>query len=382
MATVLDQSQDLDGRELYRLTRNHALPPFCKQASAVEAGAQDAQNFAYPPRRLYPCDTPAATYISTLFFLDKQAEFKPDIRAYIDGQLDRFARFHGIAERITLLKQATVSNRAKSEADLTDDDFALILDGNRHYPLRNGHEVKRAAAFLKDNREIIPYTYRQKMACKILEKADRLGASLGSELDDYLEKQAGRGACSAKHAAAFLFERARLLKWAGKLDAAIQMGRLAKAALDSKESIHDEMGRVKLAGLVDRIDRESGLLGQFADLTPPEEVLFAITEKAASALRDEYVNTLTGNVYKRADLGQLKLDDIRDFMGNQFADAVADGGLFVSPEKIAAIVPTLPLADSRLFDRMLGSLGIGIAAKEAAHVGEGLSTEDLVALAG
>jgi hypothetical protein len=381
MKAVLDQTQDTDGREMHRLIQQHPLPPFCKQASS-EAFMGSGAAYAFPPRKLYPCDTAAATWLSTLFFLDKRAEFTPEQGAFIESQLDRFARFHGISERMDQLK-ATVKTAASAndETNLTNDDFMLLMDGERHYPLRNGKEVKVAAEFLRKNARIIPLSYRQKMASRVLVKADQYGAALGGDLDNFMEQQAGRGHCSAQAAAGFLFDRARLLKVAGRLDAAIEMGKMAKAALLSKEAIHDADHRRELAAIVDRMDREQGLHEKFADLQLPEDVLFELTEKKASDLRNAHVATSTGNYYKKDDLTQLKLADIADFMGDEFAEAVSDGALFVSGEKLAAIVPTLPLADVKLFDRMVSSLGVQPVAKQAAHQREGFSTAELVALA-
>ena len=69
-------------------------------------------------------------------------------------------------------------------------------------------------------------------------------------------------------------------------------------------------------------------------------------------------------------------------MGTDFADAISAGGLFVSSEKLAEIVPTLPRGDAELFDRMLNSVGIHPVAKEAAHTRGGFDDADLRALAG
>jgi len=379
--SVLDQTQDLDGRELYRLTRLYSLPPFCKQASSQMIMGYPDGVYAYPPRRLYPCDTAAATYISTLFFLDKKAAFNDAVANYVQGQLTRYASYHGIGERIEQLKQAFAADKNTPEAQLSDDEFALVLDdGERHYPLRNATEVKAAAEFTLKNRQLIPLSYRQKMAGRILTKANEYGAALG-DLDEFLEKQAGYGGCSTQQAAELLFQRARLLKTAGKLDAAIQIGQLAKTALSTKEAVHDDARRRELAVLVDRVDREYNLYNKFEQLMPPEDVLFGFTEKSASNLRNSHVSTISGNIYKRADLSNLKLDDIRDFMGDDFADAVSTGGLFVSEEKLAAIVPTLPLNDGKSFDRMARALGVKPTAVEAAHIKEGFSTPELVALA-
>lgn len=390
---LLDQTSDINGQQLYRLSRLYPLPTFVKQASSDAIyGENDMQNHQYadPTHRAFPCHTAAATYISTLFFLDKQAEFNPEDARFIESRLDDFAFFHGISQVVNKLKTKLASDIPRNDLDkLSDDSFALVLDASespsgaieRHYPLRNALEVKKAAEWLRTYEQELPYKHRQKIATKVLCKAAEFGAGLG-DLDEFLQKQGGVGTCAADDAAQFLFNRARLYKRAGKLDYAVQMGRLAKTVASRIGVLHDQDQRIKLAGLVDEADRESGLTRFVDDLQKPEDVFFAITEKTASKLREEHLTTTSGNIYKLADFDKLRLTDVRDMMGEDFADAVSAGGLFISPEKMAEIVPTLPRGDADLFDRLLSSIGINPVAKEAAHERGGFDTADLLALAG
>jgi hypothetical protein len=86
-------------------------------------------------------------------------------------------------------------------------------------------------------------------------------------------------------------------------------------------------------------------------------------------------------IYKAADLERVKLDAIADVMGEDFAQAISAGGLFVDQTKMAEIIPTLPRGDAELFDRMLYSMGIHPVVKEAAHEKGGFYTAELQALA-
>jgi hypothetical protein len=156
---------------------------------------------------------------------------------------------------------------------------------------------------------------------------------------------------------------------------------LAQTVAGRPESIHDQDQRVKLAHMIDDMDRETGLNRFVEDLEKPEDVFFAITEKAASQLRRDHVATITGNMYKRSDFDRLKLSEVKDLMGSDFADAVTTGGLLLCPEKLAELVPTLPRADADLFDRLMLDAGINPMAKEAAHVKDGFDEDELAALA-
>jgi len=381
---VLDQTGDINGQELYRISRTYALPPFVKEASSNDVvGAEQMEQHLYasPRGKYYPCHTAAATYVSTLFFLDKRANWDAYSAKAIEKRLDDFAEYHGISERMHQLKQAFTKSGQAPEVTLTDDDYALVLDGERHYPLRNGQEVKAAAVWLQKYHKELPFTLRQPMAERMLQKAAQFGAGLGDGLDDFLEKQAGHGACDSPSVARFLFERSVLYKQAGYLDYAIKVAEMAKTVAKISAS-HDSDALVKLAGLIDQCDRETHIEGKFPALTPPEDVFFIITEKAASAMLAQHVHTMSGNIYKRADFNSASLDGIRDVMGEDFAEAISAGGLYVSEEKLAEVLPTLPRGDAELFDQLLQSMGIFPVAKEAATKSGGFNNEELLVLAG
>lgn len=388
MTNVLDQTGDLNGQQLYRLSRLYQLPPFVKAASSDDIYGNDelqAHQYADPTHRQFPCHTAPATYISALFFFDKRAGMDSEEARFIDGRLDDLAFFHGISERISTLREKLAATQNLPEVDqLADDDFALIIERGdnkeRHYPLRNALEVKAAAEMLEKYKDIIPYAHRQSMAEKVLEKASAYGAGLG-DLDAFLHKQAGHGAAAGLDVAQFLFDRARILKRANKLDFAESMAKMAKSVAGTPEIAHDSDRLVKLASLVDQVDRDSGLSRLIDDLQRPEDAFFSITEKKASEMLAEHFTTTSGNIYKSADVDVLKLDAVRDIMGKEFAKAISAGGLFVSPEKVAEIAPTLPRGDAEVFDRLLGSFGVKPMAKEAAHERDGLGIKKLQKMA-
>jgi hypothetical protein len=393
MIQPLDQTGDINGQQLYRLSRLYTLPDFVKKASSDAIYGDDGlenHQFADSTCRQFPCHTAASTYISTLFFLDKQAAMAPERAEFVASRLDDFAFAHGIIDRVKQLKEKLATDAPRDNVDeLPDRLFALILESHesrsgateRHYPMRNALELKKCAEYLKEYRDEFPYKYRQKMASSILDLALEYGAGLG-DLDDFLEKTAGRGAAASFEVGTLLFDRARLLKRAGKIDFAIKMAELAKTVVGRPASIQDQDQRVKLACLVDDMDRETGLYRLVSDLPRPEDVFFDLTEKVASEMRAKHFATTSGNIYQLADVEGLKLAEVRDLMGTDFAEAISTGGLFVSPTKVAEIVPTLPRGDAELFDRLLSSCGIHPTAKEAAHEKGGFDDTDLVRLAG
>src|SRR5260221_14096045 len=151
MTKLLDQTGDINGQQLYRLTKLYPLPPFVKEASSKDVYGNDeleTHQFADPAHRQFPCHTAAATYISTLFFMNKKAEMDEDMSQIVEDRLDQFAFIYGMDERLRKLRQKLASDMAPKE-EVDDESFALILDvpgsttKERHYPLRNAIEVKK-----------------------------------------------------------------------------------------------------------------------------------------------------------------------------------------------------------------------------------------------
>jgi hypothetical protein len=321
--------------------------------------------------------------------LDKKASIDPDKAALIEGRLGDFAFIHGISERMEQLKIKVAQDAPRDITnELPDEQFGLILDPmetasgerERRYPMRNALEVKKCAEYLKEYQADFPYKYRQKIAANILSCAEKYGAGLG-DLDSFIEKQAGQGSAATLEVGKLLFDRARLLKRAGKIEFAIKLAEMAKTVTGRDGALNDSKELVKLACLVDDVDRETGLNRMVDDLPRPEDVFFNLTEKVASTVRSEHFSTTSGNIYKLADIEKLSLADVQDLMGTEFANAISTGGLFVSPEKVAEVVPTLPRGDAELFDRLLTSVGINPTIKKAAYEKTGFDTCELKALA-
>lgn len=390
MTLILDQTSDTNHQDLHRILTSYGTPDFVKKASFEDIlGPLDeklpAQCYAHPGQGKFPCHTAAATWVSTGFLMDKKAEFNSRTFSHIWDNLSKAAQYHGIEGECKSLVEKIASDSAIPESKLADSDFALIFnapDGSRerHLPVRNNKEVKAAANFLKKFKDKFPFEVRQKIAETLLDKANRYGTSLG-ELDDFLEKQAGRGACPSEHIADLIWSRVQILRGINKsAEAQVELAKLAKLALTNKEKVQHPEALQKIAGIIDEVDRTYGIKHS-ATVPAPEDVLFSVTAKAASKVRTEHVALTNGSIYKVEDFKKVALNDMRDVMGNDFADAISTGGLFVDPGKVAEIVPTLPRGDADLLDRVMHDNSINPFAKEAAHEPSGISKDDLTKLA-
>jgi hypothetical protein len=394
MNEILDQTSDINGQLTYRLTTLFPPPDFVKNASteAIHGTSEELPLRCYgdPASRLYPCNTKEATWVSMLFFLNNKLEdlYTTKHAQVIEERIDNLAKYWDISTHTDALKERVKVASTNPLFSLPNDEFALIIahkDGvvERHYPLRNTLEVVKAAEYLDQFKDIIPLADRQKMAQRILEKADKHGAGLTDSQTTFLERQAGYGVCAAKDAADLIMSRVSILGRMNK-DAEVrtELKAAAKACLDNAEYVRQPSALTKLAGIIDNIDRQYGFHRDYSDSFPrPEDVLFGVTVKAAQSILEDHCALTTGKIYKIADFRKLPLEDIRDTMGDSFADEVSAGGLTTSPDKLADIASTLPRPDAEVLDRLLVEAGVTPVAKEAAHYDVGIGKTQLHDLA-
>lgn len=385
---VLDQTQDISGRDIHRLTSLFPPPDFVKAANEErlcgDAEALPPHCYADPTHKLYPHHSAPATWMSSLFLLDKAAEFKPDEVALMTAALDRAAAHFGITSQITELRERHGAKVGDELTKLSNDQFAVVWandDGTfeRHWPLRGALEVKAASDNFVKNRDDFKFADRNMVADRILDKALEFGAAVDS---DVLCKSAGRGACSARDAADFVSRRARLVEGKDR-ELAIELEKMAESIRVNHEKARGRETLIKLATVIDGIDRAVGLVRRYGvDVERPEDVLFRVTEKVAQDFVRANVETLTGNIYALDELEKASIDGLRDWMGDEFAQAVGVGDVFVDGTKLAAILPTLDRGMAQMFDRCMAELRISpVMQQKAAEAVGPLSGDRLYAAA-
>ena len=369
----LDHAHDVSGRETHRLTSLYATPDFVKNASEDRLVGTNLPRHLYADQhnKLYPCHTGPATWMSALFFADKQAEFNEKAAGEIRHRINAAAEYFGIAGLVRGLEEKVAASNTADLTTLPDADFAIVWasDGGavRQWPLRNATEVKFAAAHFKKYRDEFTFNDRHVIATKILNKAAQYDADV-SEADDTLALAAGLGACASKVASDMLKDRVRLTHRKYH-DLAGELSKLADVIDQNPERARSVEVRLKLASAVDTFDRNTHLnrLYDAGGLARPEEVLFAITEKVARAFMADNVETTTGNVYSLSDLEKLAVEDVREWLGDDFVDAVSAGGVYMDRDKLAAIIPTLDRGMAMTLDRLLQESGATAIVKQAAE---------------
>lgn len=386
----MDQTRDVSGQQLYRLIKLYPPPEFVKKASVTDLCGEDLPPEAYgdPRRRLFPCHTAAATWTSLAFLLDKRAELKAVDADMIEERIMHCAGIHGISNSVAQLKEAVAKGAAVFVEPARDEDYALVWEEggvtHRRYPLRNPAEVKAAADYLHRHRDhpAFPFEIRQQFADKILQKQAQLGVTLGP-LNEFIEKQAGHGACSAKEAAELIRSRVHASRRGpGPLsELQTEMLKFADMIATHPARFREPGMRVKVASVVDAFDRETRLPREYGDnFLRVEDALFGLTREKMAAVIREHVGTTTGNMYRLADLERIKLAELRDYFGDEFCDRLTSDGLHVDSEKAAAFIQTLPRDDAEQLDRFLDGFGIKPMAKEASDTAVKVSAEYLMAL--
>jgi hypothetical protein len=366
--TIVDQRQDLNGQAMHKLASLYNPPDYCKAASLEQRCGSEGlppTAFARPSRREYPQHTPAAVWWSAAFFFDKQAVDPDHDAVQVEQSLVRAAKHFGILPDLHTLSQ-TVKRAHTNDLDvLPDSEFALVLvssEGQRRrlYPLRNPLEVTKAAEYFQKFRHEFEAADRRTIATKILNRAQEVGGRLGASAD-LLTKSAGLGVAPVEEVTAAIRSRALELAAIGQTTEAAEIEKLAAQFETHPEALYHYATQSSLIDTLDAIDRAYQL-----KLPLAEDVVCGITEKAASEAYDALVLLLSGTAYRKADLAGVPLEKLADYLGQDFASAVSAANAFLDLEKLACVLPTLPLNDAELFDRLALDSGIQPAARKVA----------------
>lgn len=358
-AYLLDPASDTTRTELVHISKRYDMPDFVKKAeldSTMEPGQIAITAYADPVRKKFACHTAAATWLSAAYFHDKSAEYHIKDREKICERLEKFAEYFSIRPFYDNIVKKAEELR---DSTLPDSSYAYVWKGNdgskeRFYPLDTTANIKIAAEWLYKEKDAMPFSYRNVIANKILEKAASKGAALGEELTDFVEKQAGRGIPDIDALYIAIQRRAQLASNATHRDA---IEKLANAVKETPTVALQPSELVKLAETLDTVDHAIGLRGKYTELLPrPEDVIFSVTLTKAAADYSKLCTLQTGAIYEKDQLGKLAREDVESLFGSDFANEVCTG-LEVNAEKLAEVAHTLPRPDAELLEALLGEAG-------------------------
>lgn len=365
--------------KLAKFSRKYQLPDYVKSASMYETLLPEdlaVTQYADQHNRQFPCHSKAAAWCSVAEYVDTADKLPATRRALISQNLFKLASFWNILEDITQMKPAQTEKAAAQETE-----FFVWQDratGNKSMPIYNSQDVAMAAEWLEKHASQFPFKVRCGMARNILDAKQHFLASVGQH-EDYLQKAAGYGFCDVKSAHRAIRSRASANtdpQWKEKLT------KLAASVKDSPQLAMTPDNLVTLAGILDTADGLTRKAVFRSTDSLVENELFGITYKTAGELVRDVCQTTSGNTYSKHDLAGLKLAELRELLGDEFADNVQTG-LQVDAEKIATVLATAPRDDAELFDRYALSRGVSpVRDKSAGSRDIGFTEEQLQALLG
>ena len=310
MNQPLDQTQDINGASRHKLAQLLEFPEFVKTAGMGENVVGDSDTlpqhlYADSAKRLLPCHTKAATWLSTAYFVNSgESRYSAGTRE----KLASYARYWGITGVEAQLRDQLEKRAAASPESLPDSEFAVVYgDGatkTRKYPLRNAAEVATASGWFRKYAAELTFDDKHTVALKLREKIANHDVTVPEEEIDLLTRCAGLGHCDADSARSIWQKRASLLRPSNP-DAADAAEEVAEAVTVASFDVRDVDTRLKMASLLDSFDRMYGLskwYGEDGGLTPPEEALFFVTEKRAQSMVNGIVKTTTGRLYEKKAL--------------------------------------------------------------------------------
>lgn len=359
--SAFDQGSDHSGREVLRIAEQYGAPEFVKEASSAAIYGESLPRTLYadPLNQAYPVHSPAATWTSYAFFLDKQASGKQDDE--VQRRITQAARYWNIEAELHELKKRAAERQKDRTAELPDSDFAIVwkhVDGEveRHLRMTNADEMKRAARWFLRNRDSMSFPDRVKAAGKILAKSASLGETV-PEVETF-QKCAAIGSGPSKDALDLLYDRAgRVMKQYPGV--ANQLVKFAEAFESEPALLQDHQQRMKLAAVVDEVDRSCGLQREYVEgLIRPEDVLFPVTPKAAAAFVERHVAVPGGSIYRAAELERLSVQDLEERLGTEFTEKVSADGVFCSAQRLGEVLEKSAAAVVQQFQLAAADLGV------------------------
>lgn len=363
-STIIDPSTDTNNEELVRLSRIYNLPTIVKQADINEAmrppeSLRSPNVYGDPKRLKFACHSAAATLLSAVYFHDKSAEYHTKERGLVQERLEKAADYFRVRPAYDdIVKQAATRNAGNS---LPDSSYAYVVtydDGatERFYPMTDAASVKVAATWLHSVKDRMPYAERNTISGKILDKAASYGAGLGRELDDFLEKQAGRGIPEPGDIHDMLLQRAAMCSRLSP-DWRVAVEKMAETVLATPQIAMQSASLIKLASTVEELDHVLGIRGKYTStIRRPEDVIFGLTLQKAAGDYASLCVLQTGKVFDKNQFDKVARADVESLFGTDFVEAVSTG-LDIDTEKFAAVASTLPRNDAEMLESLMQAAG-------------------------
>lgn len=298
----------LNGFRENQVLKLYDLPPLVKSAKdeAFTPPQKLGAFYADPLALEYPCHNAPATILSTAMVL-QDCRDHPKFNSFM-SKLAECANHFGVRKEYDNIVAKDKEIRDTDLLKLADDNFALVanIEGKtvRQYPIRNASEVKAAAEFLKKNRTNFKFEDRNKIARRILAKAQEFELA-DVQSDEVILKTAGIALVNGKSLGDVLRKMAALAKSEEK-DRALKM-----AETFDKFTLVDNNSAVKTATILDKFFIDFG-----AKIDPIEDHIFVVTKNDLEQVKQSFV-AFGGEFFKREDLNKLGQETAVGLIGDR-----------------------------------------------------------------
>jgi len=271
--------------------------------------------FAWPEKRAYAVHSREHTILSRVYREDASS-----VPKYVDEALKEACEMYNIPEELFAReKKATVEDNL--------DDY--LLPSMKRLPVRSAEQVKTAEAKLLAGFQKLALEHRAEACKRLIDKAMRYGVTL----DPFMHKLAGFTVTSTRQLTDWIEARTEAAPQAYK--AAFQ--KLANAVKELPPEIRDRAQQIKLAETIGELDKKAGLVRHYDRKLPDALLTVFNTEKIAGHGVD-----LNGRFVPMDRLASYPATFYGDILGEDLVREASDGRGGLDPQKLAAILQTLP----------------------------------------
>lgn len=280
-----------------------------------EAEALPDSAFAWAEKRAFPVHSREHTILSRVY-----RENVSNVPKYVDEALKEACDMYGIPEDLFAREKT-----AAVEDNL--DDY--LLPSMKRLPVRSAEQVKTAEAKLLAGFQKLALEHRAEACKRLIDKAVQYGVTL----DPFMHKLAGFTITST----------AQLTRWIEARTEAAPQGykeafqKLADAVKELPPEIHDRAQQIKIAETIGELDKRAGLVRYYDRKLPDALQTVFNTDKIAGHGVD-----LNGRFVPMARLASYPATFYGDILGDDLVREASDGRGGIDPQKLAAILQTLP----------------------------------------
>ena len=351
----MDLPTDHSRHQLMVIDSRYTIPSWVKSAEilddAEKAAALQSSQFADPMLRQLPITSPADTWVSAAYFNENRHTYDEHQAAYIEGNLRKAAAVFQVEDEVAQVFATSMPKQANAEDD--DANYCQLTKSaagetiSRGFPVFNGEDLKNACEYMVTWRDRFKFAEAHEIAKNIVRRSNEMFGDV-SPVSDRILKLAGAGVVELHQ---IVEELDHLANQCPDSKVAMDVKELILGMVDDPTYADSTETQVKLAQAVEDLQTLLGF--NYDNHQFPEEIVWGMSIKEAQALADDAI-TLGKLTYSLTKLSELDPGAFA-VLGDDFVLDITstDGG--VNREKLADILPTIPLPDKRILETHLQS---------------------------